>query len=142
MDIKEAIAHLLEGQNLATAEAESVMEQIMTGQATPAQIGGFLIALRLKGETVEEVTGFARSMRNNAIAIRPQHRRIVDTCGTGGDGSGSFNISTTAAFLLAGAGMAVAKHGNRSVSSRCDPDRGRFLRGWPRPACGFREAAR
>ena len=119
MDIKTAIARLLEKQDLQEDEAKAVMEQIMTGQATPAQIGGFLIALRQKGETVQEVTGFARAMRHNAITIQPRQSLVVDTCGTGGDGSGTFNISTTVAFLLAGAGLAVAKHGNRSVSSRC-----------------------
>lgn len=119
MNIKGAIAHLVEGQGLTEAEAEAVMEQIMTGQATPAQIGGFLIALRLKGETVEEVTGFARAMRRNATPVRSRHRLLVDTCGTGGDGRGTFNISTMAAFVIAGAGLAVSKHGNRSVSSNC-----------------------
>jgi len=119
MEIKEAIARLLEERDLAEAEAESVMEQIMAGQATPAQIGGFLIALRLKGETVAEVTGFARAMRRNAIPIHPHRPLVADTCGTGGDGCGTFNISTAAAFVVAGAGLAVAKHGNRSVSSRC-----------------------
>lgn len=119
MNTKEAIAHLLEDQDLTEPEAEAVMEQIMTGQATPAQIGGFLIALRLKGETVEEVTGFARAMRRNAIAVRPRQPFLVDTCGTGGDEAYSFNISTVAAFVVAGAGLAVAKHGNRSVSSHC-----------------------
>jgi anthranilate phosphoribosyltransferase len=119
MDVKEAIAHLLENRDLTEAEAEAVMEQIMTGRATPAQIGGFLIALRLKGEVVEEVTGFARAMRRNAISVHPRRSLVVDTCGTGGDGAGTFNISTVAAFVVAGAGMAVAKHGNRSVSSNC-----------------------
>lgn len=119
MDIKEAIARLLENRDLTEAEAEAVMGQIMTGQATPAQIGGFLIALRLKGETVEEVTGFARAMRRNAISVCPGHPRLVDTCGTGGDGAHTFNISTVAAFVVAGAGLSVAKHGNRSVSSNC-----------------------
>ncbi len=119
MNIKEAIARLLENQNLTEAEAEAVMEQIMTGQTTPAQIGGFLVALRLKGETVEEVTGFARAMRRNAIAVSPRQDSLVDTCGTGGDGTHTFNISTAAAFVTAGAGLTVAKHGNRSVSSKC-----------------------
>jgi anthranilate phosphoribosyltransferase len=119
MHIKQAIKHLVEGQDLTEATAESVAEQIMTGQATPAQIGGLLIALRLKGETVEEITGFARAMRRNAVPVRPRRRLLVDTCGTGGDGSGTFNISTTAAFVVAGAGLAVSKHGNRSVSSNC-----------------------
>jgi anthranilate phosphoribosyltransferase len=119
MTIKEAIAKLLEHEDLTEAEAEVVMEQIMAGQATPAQIGGFLIALRMKGETVEEVTGCARAMRRNATPVCPQRRDLVDTCGTGGDGARTFNISTTAAFVVAGAGQAVAKHGNRSVSSGC-----------------------
>jgi len=119
MNIKEAIARLLENQDLTEAEAESVMEQIMTGQTTPAQIGGFLVALRLKGETVEEVTGFARAMRRNAISVCPCQPLLVDTCGTGGDGAHTFNISTAAAFVAAGAGLSVAKHGNRSVSSKC-----------------------
>jgi anthranilate phosphoribosyltransferase len=119
MDIKQAIAHLVEGQDLTESAAEAVMEQIMTGQATSAQIGGFLIALRLKGETVAEVTGFARAMRRNATPIRSRRPLLVDTCGTGGDGHGTFNISTLAAFVVAGAGLAVSKHGNRSVSSKC-----------------------
>lgn len=119
MNIREALALLVEGQNLSEENAEAVMEEIMMGQATPAQIGGFLIALRLKGETVEEVTGFARAMRRNAITIRTDRQLLVDTCGTGGDGHGTFNVSTTAAFVVAGAGLAVAKHGNRSVSSKC-----------------------
>lgn len=119
MNIREALALLVEGQSLSEANAEAVMEQIMMGQATPAQIGGFLIALRLKGETVEEVTGFARAMRRNAIVVRSRRSLLVDTCGTGGDGRGTFNVSTTAAFVIAGAGLGVAKHGNRSVSSKC-----------------------
>ena len=119
MDIKGAIAHLVQGQDLTETEAEAIMEQIMSGQATTAQIGGFLIALRLKGETVGEVTGFARAMRRNATPVRSRRRLLVDTCGTGGDGCGSINISTMAAFVLAGAGLAVSKHGNRSVSSKC-----------------------
>ncbi len=119
MDIRQALPRLLAGEDLAQSEAEAVMEQVMSGQATPAQIGGFLIALRQKGETVDEVTGFAQAMRHNAVAVRPTRSPLLDTCGTGGDGAGTFNISTTAAFVVAGAGLAVAKHGNRSVSSRC-----------------------
>jgi len=117
--IKQAIAHTLDKRHLTESEAETVMEQIMRGEATPAQIGGFLIALRSKGETVAEVTGFARSMRHNAVSIVPDRTFTIDTCGTGGDGAGTFNISTIAAFVAAGAGLAVAKHGNRSVSSKC-----------------------
>lgn len=116
--IREAIGTLIEGEHLTAAEAEAVMDEIMRGEATQAQIGAFLTALRLKGETVEEITGCARSMRRAAIAVRPQRTDLVDTCGTGGDRVGTFNISTTTAFVVAGAGLAVAKHGNRSVSSR------------------------
>ncbi len=119
MDIKQAIAHVVEGHHLTEFTAETVMEQIMTGQATNAQIGGFLVALRLKGETVEEVTGFARAMRRNATPVRPRRRLLADTCGTGGDARGTINISTMAAFVVAGAGLPVSKHGNRSVSSSC-----------------------
>ncbi len=119
MDIKEAISKVILGEDLSEEEAEAVMSQIMAGEATPAQIGAFLTALRLKGETVEEITGCARAMRRSAIPVRPQRRDLVDTCGTGGDKTGTFNISTTAAFVVAGAGLAVAKHGNRSVSSHC-----------------------
>ncbi|MBN1887746.1 MAG: anthranilate phosphoribosyltransferase [Thermoflexales bacterium] len=119
MEIKTALAHVIGKHDLDEEQAEAVMEQIMTGQATPAQIGGLLIALRMKGETVAEVTGFARAMRRNAIPVRPRCELLVDTCGTGGDGVSTFNISTAAAFVVAGAGLAVAKHGNRSVSSRC-----------------------
>jgi anthranilate phosphoribosyltransferase len=118
--IREAIAKVLDRQDLTEVEAESAMTQIMQGQVTPAQIGGFLTALRMKGETVGEITGCARAMRRSAVAVRPRRTdTLVDTCGTGGDGAGTFNISTAAAFVVAGAGQAVAKHGNRSVSSRC-----------------------
>lgn len=117
MDIKEAIASLIDRRHLAEQEMVDVMNQIMSGQTTDAQIGAFLISLRLKGETVEEITGGARVMREKAQKIRHSHESLLDTCGTGGDASGTFNISTTAAFIAAGAGVVVAKHGNRSVSS-------------------------
>ncbi len=118
--MKEVIAKLLDGEDLSLAEAEAAMDTIMSGQATPAQIGGFLVALRMKGETVEEIAGCARSMRRNAVRVPlQQDGPLVDTCGTGGDRSGTFNISTTVAFVVAGAGLPVAKHGNRSVSSKC-----------------------
>ena len=118
--IREAIARVMARQDLSEAEAEAAMAQIMSGQATPAQIGALLAGLRMKGETVAEITGCARAMRRSALAVRPQRAgALVDTCGTGGDGSGTFNISTTAAFVVAGAGQPVAKHGNRSVSSQC-----------------------
>jgi len=119
MTIRDALALLMNGQGLLEDDAEAVMEQIMTGQATPAQIAGFLVALRIKGETVGELTGFARAMRKNAIPVRTHRPVVVDVCGTGGDGRGTFNISTAVSFVIAGAGLAVAKHGNRSVSSRC-----------------------
>jgi anthranilate synthase/phosphoribosyltransferase len=120
MSIKEAIAKVMERQDLTAVEAEAAMTQIMEGQATPAQIGAFLTALRMKGESVAEIAGCARAMRRSAVPVRPSRAAlVVDTCGTGGDGSGTFNISTTAAFVVAGAGQPVAKHGNRSVSSRC-----------------------
>lgn len=117
--IKEAIKKVVSGGNLDESEAGSVMELIMNGQASPAQIGALLIAMSLKGETVEEITGFARVMREKAIQVRSTHSTVVDTCGTGGDGVNTFNISTAAALVVAGCGVPVAKHGNRSVSSRC-----------------------
>lgn len=116
--IKEAIAKAVAGTNLAEAEAEGVMREIMQGEATDAQIAAYLTALRMKGETVEEITGSARVMREKAFAVKLDAPFQVDTCGTGGDLSHTFNISTTVAFVVAGAGVAVAKHGNRSVSSK------------------------
>ena len=116
--IREAISQLLEGQSLTALQAEGVMDEVMTGEATPAQIAGFLVALRVKGETVDEITGCARAMRRAAVRVPRRRPYVIDTCGTGGDRSGSFNISTTTAFVVAGAGLGVAKHGNRSVSSR------------------------
>ena len=116
--ICEAINQLLEGESLLEEQAEGVMDEIMTGSATPAQIAGFLVALRVKGETANEIAGCARAMRRAAVAVRPTRTDVIDTCGTGGDCAGTFNISTTTAFIVAGAGLGVAKHGNRSVSSR------------------------
>jgi len=116
--IRESIAKLIDGQTLSRAEAESVMNEIMEGATTPAQMAAFLTALRAKGETVDEITGCARAMREKAIAVQPRRTDIVDTAGTGGDGAGTFNISTTAAFVIAGAGLGVAKHGNRAVSGQ------------------------
>ena len=121
--IREAISQLLEGNSLSIKQAEGVMNQVMGGEATPAQIAGFLIALRMKGETVEEITGCARAMRRAAVKVQPKKDGLIDTCGTGGDRAGTFNISTTTAFVAAGANAAgrrvhVAKHGNRSVSSK------------------------
>jgi anthranilate phosphoribosyltransferase len=117
--IKEALSKIVSGSDLTMAEAREVMREIMRGEATQAQIGAFLTALRMKGETADEIAGCALVMRESAIAVKPKRNQLVDTCGTGGDGSGTFNISTTVAFVAAGAGLAVAKHGNRSVSSRC-----------------------
>jgi len=117
MNIQTALKAIVEGQNLSESDMSTVMEQIMTGQATPAQIGGFLVGLRMKGETVDEITGAARVMRALATPVSIKAENLVDTCGTGGDGSKTFNISTTVAFVVAAAGGKVAKHGNRSVSS-------------------------
>jgi len=116
--IREAINTLVSGQSLTMEQAAGVMNEIMSGEATPAQFGAFVTALRLKGETVDEIAGMARVMREKAIRVEVSGP-LVDTCGTGGDGSNSFNISTTAAFVVAGAGLKVAKHGNRSMSSQC-----------------------
>jgi anthranilate phosphoribosyltransferase len=117
--IKEALSKIVSRNDLTMAEAREVMREIMKGEATQAQIGAFLTALRMKGETADEIAGCALAMRESAIAVKPKSNQLVDTCGTGGDGKGTFNISTTVAFVAAGAGLAVAKHGNRSVSSRC-----------------------
>ena len=119
MMIQEAIASLAQGRHLSVEQASAVMRHMMTGEATHAQMAAFLTALHIKGESIDEITGFARTMRELATPIRVSRRPVVDTCGTGGDHSGTFNISTAAAFVTAGAGVAVAKHGNRSATSRC-----------------------
>ncbi len=116
--IREAIGALVSGRSLTMEEAASVMEEIMGGEVTPAQFGAFVTALRLKGETVDEIVGLVRTMRAKAVPVTIAEP-VVDTCGTGGDGSRTFNISTTAAFVVAGTGLKVAKHGNRAMSSRC-----------------------
>jgi len=116
--IREAIDTLVSSQSLTMEQAAAVMNEIMGGEATPSQFGAFVTALRLKGETVEEIAGMARAMRDRAITVSVSGP-VVDTCGTGGDGSQTFNISTTAAFVVAGAGLKVAKHGNRGMSSGC-----------------------
>ncbi len=117
--IRENIAKLVDGINLSSEESEAAMKEIMTGNATNAQIAAFLTALRLKGETVEELTAFAKVMRENCCRIHPKvNGRLIDTCGTGGDRIKTFNISTAAAFVVAGADVAIAKHGNRSVTSK------------------------
>jgi anthranilate phosphoribosyltransferase len=120
--VREAINKLVEGEDLTRAEAEAAMNAIMTGEATPAQVGSFLTALRVKGETVEEIAGFAQVMRSKVNRVQIPaglNRTVVDVVGTGGDGQCTFNISTSAAFVVAGAGAAVAKHGNRAASSKC-----------------------
>ena len=118
MDIKEAVNVVLAGNDLSAAEMVSVMQTIMTGDATPAQIGGFLVGLRMKGETIDEIAAAAQVMRDLSSKVDISVPHLVDTCGTGGDASGTFNISTASAFVAAAAGANVAKHGNRSVSSK------------------------
>jgi len=117
--MQAAIRKVVDARDLTEQEAFSVASAIMGGQATSAQIAALLVALRMKGETADEITGFARAMRQGATPLPLPSEGLVDTCGTGGDGSGTFNISTVSAFVAAGAGCRVAKHGNRSVSSRC-----------------------
>lgn len=122
--IREAIAKIIERKDLDEEQMVGVMQEIMSGEATPAQIGSFITALRLKGETIEEISGAAMVMRQKATRIATgvavdKGEILVDTCGTGGDSSGTFNVSTTTAFVVAAAGIPVAKHGNRSVSSKC-----------------------
>jgi anthranilate phosphoribosyltransferase len=117
--LEKAISILSEGKDLSQEIAAEAMKTLMRGEGTPAQIGAFLMGLRLKGETIEEITGFAQTMRDMATPISSNRKPLVDVVGTGGDHSGTFNISTTAAFVVAGAGIAVAKHGNRSATSKC-----------------------
>ena len=117
--IKEALGKIVERVDLTEAEAEGVMREIMEGAATPSQIASYITALRMKGESVSEITGSARVMREKSLHVRVDDPLVVDTCGTGGDRMQTFNISTTVAFVVAGAGVTVAKHGNRSVSSSC-----------------------
>jgi anthranilate phosphoribosyltransferase len=116
--MREAIARLTARQPLREAEMQQVITTVMGGGATPAQIGAFLVALRMKGETVDEITGAVRALREHAVSIRPAASVIVDTCGTGGDGRGTFNVSTAAALIAAAAGVSVAKHGNRAMSGK------------------------
>lgn len=117
--IREAIIKTVEGQDLTLEEAHQAMTEIMNGETTDAQIAALLVSLRVKGETKEELTGFASVMREKSMRIEPEADVIADTCGTGGDSSGTYNISTAAALILSGAGVTVAKHGNRSMSSMC-----------------------
>lgn len=116
MELSQALARLVQRHDLRADEMEAVMRRIMRGEATPAQIGALLVALRMKGETVDEITGAVRAMRAEAVHIEPRAAVVVDTCGTGGDRGGTFNISTATAFVVAGAGLTVAKHGNRAMS--------------------------
>jgi len=117
--INETLSKVVDGHPVDRAEAQAAMAAIMSGECTPAQIGAFLVALRMRGETVEQVAGFAEAMRGSCVRIATQHPDVVDTCGTGGDALDTFNISTAAAIVTAAAGVPVAKHGNRSVSSQC-----------------------
>jgi len=117
--IRYAISKLADRKNLTEKEAADALNCIMSGEATDSQIGSFITALRIKGETIEEITGCAKIIRQKAEAINPSKSYYIDTCGTGGDGTNTFNISTAAAFIASAAGVAIAKHGNRSVSSKC-----------------------
>lgn len=117
--IKEAIEKVVKKMDLTQHEAELVMAEIMTGEALPTQISSLITALRMKGETVEEISGFAKIMQSKSTHINTKRKFLIDTCGTGGDKSNTFNISTVTAFVSAGAGINIAKHGNRSVSSKC-----------------------
>ncbi len=117
MTVQQALARLLDGHDLSREEARAVMNEVMEGDATAAQIGGLLVALRLKGETADEITGCAEAMRAHVLPVKPKRDDLVDTAGTGGDGMGTINISTAAALVAAAAGAGVAKHGNRAVSS-------------------------
>ncbi len=117
--IKEMIGKIVEGSDLSIEESKAVMKEIMEGNATEVQIGSFITALRMKGETVDEITGCVSVMREKATPINVGNNIVVDTCGTGGDAKCTFNISTAAAFVVAGTGLKVAKHGNRASSSHC-----------------------
>lgn len=117
MNTRDALEKVLAGTDLSPEEAGSALSEIVTGDVSDSVIAGLLVGLRMKGESADEVAGFARTMRDNAVPVTPEARGLVDTCGTGGDGTGTMNISTAAAFVLAGAGLPVAKHGNRALSS-------------------------
>ncbi|MEN6581478.1 MAG: anthranilate phosphoribosyltransferase, partial [Armatimonadota bacterium] len=117
--IRDAIRKTVDGQDLTEREAVLAMSEIMNGEATPAQVASFLTALRMKGETVDEITGFTRVMREKSVKVTPKCNTLLDTCGTGGDRLDTFNISTTSTFVIVGAGVTVAKHGNRAASSTC-----------------------
>ncbi|MCS7253727.1 MAG: anthranilate phosphoribosyltransferase [Armatimonadetes bacterium] len=119
MDVAGALKRIVDDEHLSSDEAYEVMLQVISGEAQDVQVAALLTALRMRGESIEEIVGFARAMRDKALRIQIDRQPLVDTCGTGGDGARTFNISTAAAFVVAGAGVAVAKHGNRSVTSQC-----------------------
>lgn len=119
MTIEEALSHVVARRNLSEADAAALMDKVMNGDATPAQIAGLLVALRMKGETGSEITGFARAMRSHVVSVPHKRDKVVDTCGTGGDTLKTFNLSTAAAVVAAAAGIAIAKHGNRAFTSVC-----------------------
>lgn len=119
VSVQDAIRRVVGGHDLPSDEAQRVALAFLNQEVTPAQIGALLVALRMKGESAEEILGFARAMRRHMLRIPPANNGVIDTCGTGGDGAGTFNISTVSAFVAAGAGCCVAKHGNRAVSGRC-----------------------
>lgn len=119
MDFTDYLNTIIKKQNLSQDQMAGMLDTIFSGQATEAQVGAFMAALATKGETFEELAGAARAMRTKAVRVQTLAKKVIDTCGTGGDASGSFNISTTTAFVIAGAGVTVAKHGNRSVTSKC-----------------------
>ncbi|WP_020588623.1 anthranilate phosphoribosyltransferase [Desulfobacter curvatus] len=119
MDFTDYLNTIVSGQNLSQDQMAEMLDTIFSGQATEAQVGAFMAALATKGETFEELAGAARAMRTKAVRVQTLAKKVIDTCGTGGDALGSFNISTTTAFVIAGAGITVAKHGNRSVTSKC-----------------------
>src|SRR5204863_8699952 len=118
LEIKEALARVVERKDLSAEEMASVVGRIMDGEGTPAQVGAMLAGLRMKGETVDEVVGAALAMRNRMLKVEVGSKTVLDTCGTGGDGSGSVNVSTLASFIVAACGVPVAKHGNRALSSK------------------------
>ncbi len=117
--IKDVLRKIVDGAHLSQDEAVSAMTEIMNGEATPAQVASFITALRMKGETIDEIIGFVKVMRDKSIKVHPKTANLLDTCGTGGDKLNTFNISTTATFVVVGAGVSVAKHGNRAASSSC-----------------------
>ena len=117
-EFRDALTRVAAGEVLTREVAAAAMAVIMDGRASPAQIGAFLLGLRSRGETADEITGCAEAIRSRALPVPHRYERLVDTCGTGGDGASTFNISTTAAFIVAGAGQKVAKHGNRAISSQ------------------------